>query len=1103
MKVFSLTVRATLLLLVVSGAAMALTVRPVSPEQVLANSDMIVAGTVVKSDARWIDANQSMIGTDYTITLDRIIHDPDNLFGKKRAGESIVLTFAGGTIGEKWVAIPGLPKYEIGEQAIFFVDKKELHSISPLTGVTAGDCRVSRAGASAGKVIGPSGAVIEKTFFSSSRGVVGGFTLDEFVDEVARALPIAKADPQLLLTNEVEIPLALRDKVFTGNQIPAAMPVTGQSQEPTGAPNALPATEGFPKTAPAPLDHLEVPTGNTDLHDLSGLRYSFLWGPPDPTSNYNIPQVYYDGGSQWGVNFEYSLGDWNRYADLFRVYIAHDNTFGHQGRNDFAFTTPADFQLAYGFGLGGTTLGIAVMFNWWGFNIGTGQKIYESDVILNVNFAWTLDWATAYNGGGSIWFFRSTALHEIGHTFGREHQFTADPWAGYHSVMNYPPSGSLDTEFWLPFVDDAGSIRGAYSDRINALNDLGVHLYRTAGDGSTTPIPVVWSTFPASVDVGTSFTIDNFIVENLGTNALTPQIDWWLTPSQFSYAGAQYLGTSYFGSLGTFAYFNASRSIYVSPSMPTGTYYLAAALPADDFDWNQSTWSNSTITIICPALATPGDPVIVPSPACVDQQYCVYWNPVAGATSYEVLQWGGDWMNVGNVFSACFTTSFCGTYYYAVRARSGCSVSYQSSYTPVEVLCPLGTPSQPTASPNPVCENQEYYISWNSVFGATSYEIQENGGSWTNLGGYLSASFLHSCGSYSYNVRAVNSCGPSSVSPSVTVSVLCNLPAVGQPTATPSAVCVGEEYCITWKSIRGATSYEIQEDGGTWVNLGFALRRCFTKSTCADYSYAIRGVNDCSIGAASPVVAVTVKCVPTPPDRVWSDVNPVCQGGAYCLIWLGVPSASTYEVQENGGIWVDVGNVDRICYKKEVCGDYTYQVRARNECGVSFPTQGYTVTVVCPPVDAAIKGETDWFCERPAKLGATSSGGTPTSWAWSSSCGGKFEPPDGAKTSWTPPAGYSGLCEVMVVVSNDCGSSKVAVERMVKCQFTCGDADGEGTINIADAVYLIDYIFSGGPVPSPLAAGDANCDGVINIADAVYLIEYIFTGGAAPCAGCK
>jgi hypothetical protein len=67
---------------------------------------------------------------------------------------------------------------------------------------------------------------------------------------------------------------------------------------------------------------------------------------------------------------------------------------------------------------------------------------------------------------------------------------------------------------------------------------------------------------------------------------------------------------------------------------------------------------------------------------------------------------------------------------------------------------------------------------------------------------------------------------------------------------------------------------------------------------------------------------------------------------------------------------------------------------------------------------------------------------------------------------------------------------------------TCGDANGDSGIDVSDAVFLIAYIFSGGPAPSPMAYGDVNCDSAIDISDAVYLISYIFSGGSAPCAGC-
>jgi len=69
----------------------------------------------------------------------------------------------------------------------------------------------------------------------------------------------------------------------------------------------------------------------------------------------------------------------------------------------------------------------------------------------------------------------------------------------------------------------------------------------------------------------------------------------------------------------------------------------------------------------------------------------------------------------------------------------------------------------------------------------------------------------------------------------------------------------------------------------------------------------------------------------------------------------------------------------------------------------------------------------------------------------------------------------------------------------IAVSFMCGDANNDGSINVADAVYLINYIFKGGSPPAILDTGDADCDGVTNIADAVYLINYIFHSGPAPC----
>ncbi|NIS15697.1 MAG: VWA domain-containing protein [Aliifodinibius sp.] len=63
----------------------------------------------------------------------------------------------------------------------------------------------------------------------------------------------------------------------------------------------------------------------------------------------------------------------------------------------------------------------------------------------------------------------------------------------------------------------------------------------------------------------------------------------------------------------------------------------------------------------------------------------------------------------------------------------------------------------------------------------------------------------------------------------------------------------------------------------------------------------------------------------------------------------------------------------------------------------------------------------------------------------------------------------------------------------------CGDANGDGSLNVSDAVYLVIYIFQGGTPPPYMPSADCNCDSTINISDAVVIINNIFLGGDSPC----
>jgi hypothetical protein len=65
--------------------------------------------------------------------------------------------------------------------------------------------------------------------------------------------------------------------------------------------------------------------------------------------------------------------------------------------------------------------------------------------------------------------------------------------------------------------------------------------------------------------------------------------------------------------------------------------------------------------------------------------------------------------------------------------------------------------------------------------------------------------------------------------------------------------------------------------------------------------------------------------------------------------------------------------------------------------------------------------------------------------------------------------------------------------------YDCGDANSDGFVNVSDAVWIINYVFTGGEPPNPMAAGDVNCDSMVNVSDAVWIINFIFIGGNPPC----
>jgi hypothetical protein len=94
---------------------------------------------------------------------------------------------------------------------------------------------------------------------------------------------------------------------------------------------------------------------------------------------------------------------------------------------------------------------------------------------------------------------------------------------------------------------------------------------------------------------------------------------------------------------------------------------------------------------------------------------------------------------------------------------------------------------------------------------------------------------------------------------------------------------------------------------------------------------------------------------------------------------------------------------------------------------------------------------------------------------------------------------------VMSVDTNQnmiCGKARSLSTFVIGQSFMCGDANSDLSVDVSDAVYIINYVFAGGSIPLPLESAEVNCDTLIDVSDAVYLINFAFAGGNEPCHDC-
>jgi hypothetical protein len=141
-----------------------------------------------------------------------------------------------------------------------------------------------------------------------------------------------------------------------------------------------------------------------------------------------------------------------------------------------------------------------------------------------------------------------------------------------------------------------------------------------------------------------------------------------------------------------------------------------------------------------------------------------------------------------------------------------------------------------------------------------------------------------------------------------------------------------------------------------------------------------------------------------------------------------------------------------------------------------------------------------WNCFEVGSVRIDYSIWTGSDWTWSPVTGSTPCAP--GSYSWTLPGGAMSGTQVRICgLPSDypCDQSNGSFS-IINC--FPGDVTGDYVVDLADLVFLINYLFRSGDAPDPLANGDVTADCVVDLADLVYLVNYLYKNGDPPQIGC-
>lgn len=128
----------------------------------------------------------------------------------------------------------------------------------------------------------------------------------------------------------------------------------------------------------------------------------------------------------------------------------------------------------------------------------------------------------------------------------------------------------------------------------------------------------------------------------------------------------------------------------------------------------------------------------------------------------------------------------------------------------------------------------------------------------------------------------------------------------------------------------------------------------------------------------------------------------------------------------------------------------------------------------------------------------SSKGSTIQSRFWDFGDGTSSTAPDPTH-SYASQGDYSVSLKVTGLVKSDVEAKASYIHvRSGSGLFVRGDSNGNGTVDISDARFTLNFLFNSGLAPNCLDAADTDDSGQVDISDAIKILNFLFLGMGAP-----